>query len=206
MISFPELIPTERPPFLDSMAEMVSKELVQGFRKEQPSLPMLLESARRFLGNLWLPSYLPEGFDMKRAEVNNPTRDHPDLIFPNNNPVEGGYGHIILTADLAERYTHEYVPANLNDYVESVTVGSRDGILIRGGWLNVLNEDGVILYSGWDDQHTCKLIIKDTTHNQIITLEARPASLVNADELLRVAESLEISSVFRSWLPWLNRR
>jgi hypothetical protein len=188
------------------MAEMVSKELVQGFRNVQPSPPMLLENARRFLGNLWLPSYLPEGFDMKRAEVTNPTRDHPDLIFPNNSPIEGGHGHLILTADLAERYTHEYVPADLHEYVEPVTVGSRDGVLIRGGWLNVLSEDGVIRYSGWDDQHTCKLIIKDTTHNQIITIEARPASLLSTDELLRVAESLKMSSVFRSWLPWLSGR
>ncbi|MBX3001716.1 MAG: hypothetical protein KF893_24545 [Caldilineaceae bacterium] len=205
MVNFLELIPTERPPFLDSMAEMASKELVQGFHNDQPSPPMFLTSARPFLGNLWLPSYLPKGFDIKRAEVTNPTRDHPDLIFPSNIHVEGGHGHIILTADYTEKYTHEYVPVHLNDYVELITVRGRDGLLIRGGWLNILSEDGVVRYSGWDDQHTCKLIIKDTTQNQIITLEARPASLVSTDELLRVAESLEMSSVFRSWLPWLRR-
>lgn len=208
MTEFLELIPVELPPFLDSITQVAVNEMVEGRHGEGTTTSFLLNSIRNSLGNLWLPAYLPVGFDADLAEVTNiDNRQHPDLIFRNSDPTdEKQGGHLILSVDRAEDHKHEYVPNHLDSHWDAVVVGGRDGIFIRGGWLIELDKNGTVRSSGWEANHTCRLVLKDPDHDQIITIEARPASLVTEDELLRIAESLKLSRIHRSWLPWLNGR
>lgn len=208
MTDFLELIPIDFPPFFDTTTEVTMNEMLQGRQDKRATTPVLLRSIRSSLGSLWLPSYLPNGFDADLAEVTNiDNRQHPDLIFRTSSQIEEEHGgQLILSVDRADQHKHEFVPSNSESYYTSVVVDSRKGILIRGGWLIELNEDDTVKHSGWELNHTCRLVLEDLNHNQVITIEARPASVVTEDELLRIAGSLQLSQIHRSWLPWLRGR
>ena len=88
MADFLELIPIDHPPFGDSVSALNATIDSQFLQDAPMSIPVSLKTARRFLGNLWLPNYLPEGFDIDNAGVTNSDREHPDLIFLAANPVK----------------------------------------------------------------------------------------------------------------------
>lgn len=204
MTEFIELIPVDLPPFFQGV-NAASHEISQDLTELPVGTPILLKNVRRFLGNLWLPTYLPVGFDMERIEVTNTNRDHPDLIFPCNKPEDNVSGQIILTVHRSDAYGHEYVPLEHENFVVAVGIGGKRGFLIRGGWLIELNQDGAVQNAGWNDEHTRRLVLSDEHETQVITLDVIPASLMTEDELVRVGASLQISHVYRSWLPWLGR-
>lgn len=205
MAAFLELIPIDRPPFFQNFGKNSEMEIAQDFQDMPVGTPVLLKTARRFLGNLWLPAYLPDGFDVDRAEVTNTDREHPDLIFPNHSPKEEKQGQIIMTVHRSEAYQHEYVPIDYESYVMSVEMDGRDCVMIRGGWLVELDEDGAVRSAGWNDKHTRRLVLRDVEKAQVITLDVVPASIVTEAELLQIAGSLHLSRSYRSWLPWLSR-
>ncbi len=205
MAAFLELIPIDRPPFFQNLGENSDTEIAQDFQDMPVGTPVLLKTVRRFLGNLWLPAYLPTGFDIDHAEVTNTNREHPDLIFPHRSPDEEKQGQIILTVHRAEAYQHEYVPIDYESYVMSVAMDGRDCIMIRGGWLVELDEDGAVRYAGWNDKQTRRLVLRDLHQSQVITLDVVPASIITEEELLKIAGSLQVSRSYRSWLPWLSR-
>ncbi|MCB0113448.1 MAG: hypothetical protein KDD84_05150 [Caldilineaceae bacterium] len=205
MAAFLELIPIDHPPFFQDPEESSPQQLSQELQDMPTGTPILLKTARPFLGNLWLPTYLPAGFDIDLAEVTNTNREHPDLIFPIQSAEEEKQGQIIMTVHRAEAYQHEYVPIDYESFVMPVDMDGRDGIMIKGGWLIELDEDGAVRHSGWSDKHTRRLVVRDSRRAQVITLDVVPASLVTEEELVGIAASLHVSSVYRSWLPWLNR-
>lgn len=204
MADFLELIPIDHPPFGDSVSALNATIDSQFLQDAPMSIPVSLKTARRFLGNLWLPNYLPEGFDIDNAGVTNSDREHPDLIFLSSKSGKE-YGQIILSVHRAEAYTHEYVPTDYESRVTSVDLDGSSGLMIRGNWVMQLNEDGTIRSAGWDDMYTRRLILRDPTLGQVITLDVIPAQLVTEEELIRIAQSLKLSRSYRSWLPWLSR-
>lgn len=204
MTEFVELIPVDLPPFFQGI-NATSIELSQNLPDMPVGAPVLLKNIRRFLGKLWLPTYLPTGFDMERVEVTNMNREHPDLIFPCNKPEENVFGQIVLTVHRSEAYGHEYVPLDHESHVVAVGIEGKHGFIIRGGWLIELSEDGSVQNVGWNNDHTRRLVLSDDRASQIITLDAIPASLITEDDLVRVGASLQVSHVYRSWLPWLGR-
>jgi hypothetical protein len=187
------------PPFLEDLDVQQTIDPASLTSVSSRVTQQLFTSIRETLGATWIPGYLPEGFDQTRALAVNLQREHPDIVFPHNS----GEGVVIVTASQSADYPQEYVA---DGTYEEVSVGTNTGYLIRGGWLVTLDQDHKVVFAGWDEKHTCKLVIPFVANEQVVSIESRPADLVAETELLRVAESLKYIQQRRSfWLPFIQR-
>jgi hypothetical protein len=136
-----------------------------------------LASIKSRLGQLFLPTYLPDGFTLDKATVLSDIYSHTWL----NLEYRGKkLGQLIGISQDRRSIKAEY-PANS---YETVNIGDGQGVLVRGAWLVVngqpsWSEDEVLnLYFSLDDWTICIRLFGASNH-------------WTADDIIAIAESMQ---------------
>lgn len=194
-----EIRPIDKPPYLDAVARQANQVLANIQERLPRAQPLLLKSVRHSFSELWLPGYLPDGFDGERAIVQQVDRQRPAIGYPHDERE----GILAVSWAALEDQPFEYVARAVGAFRR---VEGAEGYLIRGGWRIDVDESGAVVGAGWRTGHSLKLIVPAVERSQIITLEARPADLITEAEMLRVGRSLDyVASRPSLWLPFLRR-
>jgi hypothetical protein len=166
--------PTDSFPFPTDIAN-IQKNADNYHIDRQSNLDMASIKSR--LGQLFLPTNLPEGFTLEQATVNADEYSHTWLTLEYRGKKLGQ----LIGISQDRRSTKLEYPANS---YETVTVGDGQGILVHGAWLLVNGqsswwEDGVLqLWFTLDDWTICISLYGASNH-------------WTAENILAIAESMQ---------------
>lgn len=177
---------------LTSAARRWQDEVRSGERR---GLGQPLSEVKDEAGSLLMPTYLPQGLSYDQAFVSQP---HP----PNDRRFKGEPPQELIFSKQGERGTHfvsiissspppSPLPVKVKEgSFKPVSVDGNPGYVIRGGWGARVDASSGSVDVGWmEDAGLALVFIRD---GELARVKGTPASAFTEEELIKVAESLEL--------------
>lgn len=150
-----------------------------------------LEEAHDLVSEVWIPTYLPEGFALERSlvVVHNHPHYAPDVEPASSLLIRNEAGTIleILVAPLRDGRGDVRIPVGASAGSRIQIDEDTEGILVRGRWEVRVSRDLDEVSSGWNEDAGTQI----TFHrgNRLFEVVSTPGN-IEVEELLKVAQSL----------------
>lgn len=150
-----------------------------------------LEEAHDLVSELWIPSYLPEGFTLERSlvVVHNHPHYAPDVEPASSLLIRHDAGTMleILVAPLRDGRKDIRIPAGPSAASRIQIDDTTEGILVQGRWEVRVSRDLDEASSSWNENAGRQIIFH--RGNRLFEVVSTPGN-IEVEELLKVAQSL----------------
>jgi hypothetical protein len=146
----------------------LSKSIVQTGGKESLDLPGIKD----WMGRLWIPTYLPDGYELEKTDATREVALHLHFRNPDKK------SKLILYESPKPADLH--IP---HDTYQQVLVRGQTGFLVSGAFVHNQN------YSKWQESLCLYLVFE--IDGWTINLMGLPAKEWSGEELVKIAESLK---------------
>jgi hypothetical protein len=189
-------------PLMRELDEEAFLERVKALRQgEEPTFPLpsskvvttrvSLEEAHDLVSEVWIPSYLPEGFTLERSlvVVHNHPHYAPDVEPASSLLIRNETGVIleILVAPLRENRGDVRIPVGTSAGSKIQIDEDTEGILVRGRWVTRVGRDLDEVSSSWNEDAGTQITFR--RGDRLFEVVSTPGKL-EVEELLKVAQSL----------------
>ena len=141
-----------------------------------PNTDASLQSIGDMLGVALVPTYVPDGFIRVKTNVI-PEMSTSRLVFRNGDSI------LLVTQDKGP-----YALKVMRGQASEVSINGNPGYFVAGIWANTVHRDGTIDPTHWEESH---LEVVFRHGDWRITVMAFGEEIVDQDELLRIAKSIE---------------
>jgi hypothetical protein len=149
-------------------------------QKDENKSPIILKGAdfetiKSNLGKLYLPTYLPDGFDLSWTQL---AKEHSVCL--------NFYDKILKSRLIIMESMKSAELKCAGGKYSTITIGNNSGYLIKGAWVTYSHKNTIVTWS-----ENIQLEIIFNLDDWLILLAGAPSKLWNETELIRIAESLK---------------